>query len=679
MPIANRTVGVEVKTSITGSQQVEAGLNRIETGMNKFKSSLAGNNNLRKEWAAIEKSALDLGSALGVGIAGLGSALVAMGTFSAKAAFNLQRTALAADELAQKTGASVEFISGLTAAGRQFNISQETINAGLTRYAQTLAITKGGTADLQRELMSLANRFQGMADGPEKTRLAIQALGEEGAALIPILNQGAKGIDDLMRSAQLSGNVISSQTVKAAKELKVQMSELQLQMEGFANTIGGGVVPVLIQGFGAANKAAREFFAQITIADAWVKMSTGTALSREELIKLTDAMEIYKTEMAGTSTMTDSMVRSLENTAVGADTAAGAIYRASDAAIAMSEAVNISARNLAGAYAAFLSTQAAAVAGTQKVISSAYQSQWQMYQRQVSAQQRANRGLTDSMKVTVGTAKTIGDTMQSDFAPAMEKAAGAAGGAAKAIDQVSSAQDQLKQRTQEVQGLMGASLEPMNKMQKLQSAYALATGQTSLAQEQMKIAVQGVMKGFDAGSISMSDALGLVLALRNGQIDYTRALQAAGPAAAPFISDLNEFTAAATDGTAKVLQLSQGVDKLPGAPVPVQVDVTTTGMPALDDLHDRVMGLPSEKTVTIKAVVIGLDQLAGDFYNYAPRTGSQPVIPTPGNLDTPAQESQLPQPSTVNVNVDGSTVARATVTRGAGSATRDARRNYRKP
>ena len=79
-----------------------------------------------------------------------------------------------------------------------------------------------------------------------------------------------------------------------------------------------------------------------------------------------------------------------------------------------------------------------------------------------------------------------------------------AGGAAKAIDQVTDAQEALKQKTSEMQGLMGSSLEPMNKMQKLQSAYALATGQTTLAQEQMKIAVQGVMKGFDAGSISMA-------------------------------------------------------------------------------------------------------------------------------------------------------------------------------
>jgi hypothetical protein len=212
-------------------------------------------------------------------------------------------------------------------------------------------------------------------------------------------------------------------------------------------------------------------------------------------------------------------------------------------------------------------------------------------------------------------------------------------------------------------------------MAKLQSAYALATGQTTLAQEQMKISVQGVMKGFDAGSISMSDALGLVLALRNGQIDYTRALQAAGPAAQPYINDLNEFTAAATEGTAKVLQLSQGVDKLPGAPTPVQIDVQTSGVPALDDLHERVMSLPTEKTVTIKAVVVGLDQLAGDFYNYAPRTGSQPVIPTPGNLDTPG----APASQTTVVNVDGAAVARATTTRGSNAVAQNARRNYRRP
>lgn len=611
-----------------------------------------------------------LGTGVGAAI-GLGRAVVGM-------ALDMQQSALAFDQLSQKTGLTVQFLSGFSTATGHLRISSNSVNASLTTFAENLVRTKGVGADTERELMRLADAFQKMPDGPAKTAMAIDAFGRSGAEMIPILNRGSAAIRDMMQAADRAGMVIGQKTVADAKRLADQVDQLNDSWEGLKNKISAEVVPVMVDGLTQANNAVSLLFTQMTIADGWGKMITGAQMTQAELIELKNAIDIYNSSMRGSSSMTDAMVDALAGVPGAASATGAAMIKASEAALRAAANTEVAIAMLNSAQAAASAASAAAIKGTQQVISNAYAAQYAIYQKGISAQQRANRALTDSMGAVGGKAKEVGGVLTGEFAPALDKATRSAGGAAKAVKEVSDAQEVLKQKTSEMQGLMGSSLEPMNKMQKLQSAYALATGQTTLAQEQMKIAVQGVMKGFDAGSISMADALGLVLALRNGQIDYTRALQAAGPAAQPYLNDLNEFTTAATEGTVKVLQLSQGVDNLPGK-AEVKIDATVTGLPQVDDLHDRVKNLPTEKTVTITAVVIGLDQLAGTFYDYAPRTGSQPVIPTPGHLDTTPAPETVATSTTVNVNVDGTAVARANVNNGARPTAQNARRNYRQP
>lgn len=711
MPIANRTVGVEVKASITGSQQVASGLTQIETGLSRLgtKAQQSLNNIGGQMQNALNESIGQLkslpgtlmSSIVGGFVGGITAELVQLpqkvGAAVMEAASKSAQFTLAMDRMAQSTGLSLQQVSALAYATDRYKLSQDTLNGAMSAFSRYLMATKGSAANIQQELAAAADMFQKMPAGIDRNTMAMQMFGDAGLKLLPILSQGAQGLDQFAQAADRAGRMVDERAVAAAKKFEDAQARFQDAQDRTNVMIGNAAIPLLTQLYENSNRATD---GGNRMADAWEiagqalnEVTQQGGMTTETFVKFGGAVDLVLASvfslnpaLSGIANNFETAGQSALNSGNNAIVAAGQFQAATQIITAAqweARYAEIQAGKQMTEYTKmrvrYSNMAAAAVTGTEGVISSAYESQYRAYQKGISQQQRASRGLTDSMKVVIGTAQDVGMTMMNDFNPAMDMAAGSAGGAAAAIEEVSDAQEEVARRTQEMQGLMGSSLEPMNKMQKLQSAYALATGQTTLAQEQMKIAVQGVMKGFDSGAISMADALGLVLALRNGQIDYTRALQAAGPAAAPFINDLNEFTAAATDGTAKVLQLSQGVDKLPGAPVPVQVDVTTTGLPALDDLHDRVMGLPSEKTVTIKAVVIGLDQLAGDFYNYAPRTGSQYVIPTPGNLDTPAQGAQPPQPSTVNVNVDGSTVARATVTRGAGSATRDARRNYRKP
>jgi len=591
--------------------------------------------------------------------------------------------------MSQATGLSLQQVSALSYATEQFHLSQDVLNSSMSAFSRYLIATKGSAADIQKELAAAANQFQIMPPGIERNALALKMFGEAGLKLLPILSQGAQGLDQFAQAADRAGRLVDEKAVAAAKRFE----EAQRRMEDAQNktnvVIGNLAIPLLAQLYENSNRATdggnRLSQAWELVGQSLNEIATRGAVTNETFSKLDGSIQLVLAAVFGLNPALSGIANNFEaggNAALGfgkkaltaADYADVATQRYIAMAGAMGGLTQVVGVEQFNARMEDLARSQAMTEYTQRRFNDANKKgRYEMY-----ASSEVAHNYTYRLAKTTSSTEKMGMATAGATSSFLKMASGG-GSAAAAIDKVSAAEDELNQRTQNMQGLMGNSLEPMNKMQKLQSAYALATGQTTLAQEQMKISVQGVMKGFDAGSISMSDALGLVLALRNGQIDYTRALQAAGPAAQPYINDLNEFTAAATDGTAKVLQLSQGVDKLPGAPVPVAIDVKTTGGAALDDLHDRVMSLPTEKTVTIKAVVVGLDQLAGTFYDYAPRTGSQPVIPTGGNLDTPQGNTPAGSPQTVNVNVDGATVARANVNNGARPTAQNTRRNYRQP
>jgi hypothetical protein len=688
VPIANSTVGVEVRASMTGGQQVTTGLTQIETGLNKLGSRAQQSLNsigTKMQGALTEtigqlKSlpATLMSSVVGGFVGGLTSELVQMpqkvGAAVMEAAQKSSQLTLTMDRLAQSTGLSLQQVSALSYATERYKLSQDVLNGSMSAFSRYLVATKGSAANIQQELAAAADQFQRMPPGIERNTLAMKMFGDAGLKLLPILAQGSQGLDQFAQAADRAGRLVDERAVAAARRFEEAQARFQDAQNRTNVVIGNMAIPLLTQLYENSNRATdggnRLSQAFDMVGRAFGEVTSKGSLSNETFIKLGGSFDLVLASVLGLNPALSGISNNFE---VAGQAALGAGNNAVVAAGQFVQATQIISLAQFEARMADLDRSKANAAYSQMRFNMAQregipllrQSELNMLGLNLKTGQWRQR----MDQLGNSTAKTAG---------ALYSMAGGGGAAASALERVSDAQGELNKRTQQMQGLMGASLEPMNKMQKLQAAYALATGQTTLAQEQMKIAVQGVMKGFDAGSITMADALGLVLALRNGQVDYARALQAAGPAAQPYINDLNEFTAAATEGVAKTLQLSQGVDNLPGK-AEVKVDATVTGMPAVDDLHDRVRSLPSEKTVTIKAMVIGLDQLAGDFYNYAPRTGSQPVIPTGGNLDTPTAP-QLPAPSqTVNVNVDGSTVARATINRGAGSAAQDVRRNYRKP
>ena len=123
-------------------------------------------------------------------------------------------------KLSAATGSSVEFLSGFKEAADDVRVSGEAVDSALTKFARGLGGVKdasdgvaengkgiaasladigvnandaeGKVRPLADILPDVANAFSRMADGPQKTALAIQLFGKQGAQFLRDLNELAQ-------------------------------------------------------------------------------------------------------------------------------------------------------------------------------------------------------------------------------------------------------------------------------------------------------------------------------------------------------------------------------------------------------------------------------------------------------------------------------------------------------
>ena len=150
------------------------------------------------------------------GIAALGFGLSAAGIVGfAKSAID------AADNLrdmSQRTGVSVEMLSRFEKAAAMGGTSIEVVSKNMERLSKGLygvnesgnktgealqllglsaTDSTGKLKNADQVLLEIADKFQAMPDGVQKTALAIQIFGKAGAEIIPMLNEGRQAIEGL--------------------------------------------------------------------------------------------------------------------------------------------------------------------------------------------------------------------------------------------------------------------------------------------------------------------------------------------------------------------------------------------------------------------------------------------------------------------------------------------------
>jgi hypothetical protein len=245
-----------------------------------------------------------LASALGVG------ALAAAVKQAANFADEMQETA-------EKVGLTTRELSELKYAADINGDSFEALQTGLKRLSTTmLEFTNGNkqaqdlfktlgiqvtdsTGKLRSSgdvLKEIADRFESLPNGAQKTALAIDLFGKSGAELIPLLNQGSAGMKRFADEAERFGLVVDDDAAAAAAQFNDNMDRLNKSFEGFKLQTATIILPALADISEAMTQAAKD---SGLLAAAWVGLGglAANAFGLDERSNAAERLSLVRREI----------------------------------------------------------------------------------------------------------------------------------------------------------------------------------------------------------------------------------------------------------------------------------------------------------------------------------------------------------------------------------------------
>jgi hypothetical protein len=208
-----------------------------------------------------------------------GGALVGAGAVLAPISASVKAFADAGgalDDMAQRTGASVEALSGLGYAAKMSGSSIEDVEKGIRTMQKGLIAGDESFAGLglsiealrsmspDEQFKAIADKLASIDDPAERASKAMEIFGKSGADLVPLLSGGAKGIEALTSEAAKNGAVMSGEQAEAAAKLGDAIDMVGVSFGGLVNTIGAQVAPLfttLLQIVTQSINSAREWIA----------------------------------------------------------------------------------------------------------------------------------------------------------------------------------------------------------------------------------------------------------------------------------------------------------------------------------------------------------------------------------------------------------------------------------
>ncbi|WP_279173206.1 hypothetical protein [Parasutterella excrementihominis] len=173
----------------------------------------------------------------------------------------------AIDKASIRLGIGAERLQSLQYAAKMSGATAEDMNSALGKLNENIAKAAAGKneelASLFKKLgISLrdanghvrtaadvlpefADAIQRNTNSSVRARMAIAAFGDAGQKLIPMLQDGSKGLADMEKRAHDLGLTISQDDVKAAASLGDKFTDLGSVFDSFGNTISAKLAPVL--------------------------------------------------------------------------------------------------------------------------------------------------------------------------------------------------------------------------------------------------------------------------------------------------------------------------------------------------------------------------------------------------------------------------------------------------
>lgn len=155
-------------------------------------------------------------------------------------------------DLSERTGIAVEKLAAYKLIADQSGTTISTIESALKMLSVSMAkngdqFKKVGidTQDANKAFRQLADLFVAMPNGAEKTALVMKLLGRAGQDLVPVLNQGSKGIEEAEEKSRRYIDAMKTLTPLLDKYAD-QQAEIGINLKASAAAIATGFMPEII-------------------------------------------------------------------------------------------------------------------------------------------------------------------------------------------------------------------------------------------------------------------------------------------------------------------------------------------------------------------------------------------------------------------------------------------------
>lgn len=192
--------------------------------------------------------------------AGAGVAVQAIAQWTSAAAQAAEQT----EHIAQQTGIAAQTLEGWSVALNRVGLDVESFSLGFkalskdivkaqasadfstTTFAK-LGLTINQLGSTEEVIRHIADRFAAMPDGAQKAQLAIDLFGRAGLKLIPLLNQGAAGLDAATQKARDFGLVLDSSARTQLVQYDDALDDLGKAWDGLKTQVAIAAAPILLK------------------------------------------------------------------------------------------------------------------------------------------------------------------------------------------------------------------------------------------------------------------------------------------------------------------------------------------------------------------------------------------------------------------------------------------------
>lgn len=241
---------------MASAQKIKAGEAYIRLSLDSAK--------LIGQMRTVQSTLLSFGRS--VGMIGAGLKLAGVGVLSGLVAASKKFATAGGDiqDIANRTGLSVEAVSELQWALELAGASAEDFSSGMRSFGAVLGKAMGGSGeaaakfeaigmsieDLARlsvddRLMAVADAIAAIEDPALATAAAVDLFGRHGDRLLPLLQRGSAGLAKMRFEAAELGLTMSAETAAAADELDDSFDALNRTVGGIVKQLGKAMAPAV--------------------------------------------------------------------------------------------------------------------------------------------------------------------------------------------------------------------------------------------------------------------------------------------------------------------------------------------------------------------------------------------------------------------------------------------------